>query len=117
MLISDSNGSVAQAPQPPRPTGGSAPVAVAATPSNIEAKPAQATPAQLQSAVDNINKALQQSGKTLEFSVDESTKLRVFHLKDTETGDVIRQYPSEEMLEISRSIDQFQQALLLKQEA
>ena len=117
MLISDINGSVAQAPQPPRPTGGSAPVAVVATPSNIEATPAQATPAQLQSAVDNINKALKQSNKNLEFSVDESTKKPVFQLKDTETGELIRQFPTEEMLAISRSIDQFQQGLLLKQEA
>jgi len=36
---------------------------------------------------------------------------------DTETGDVIRQFPSEDMLAISRSIDRFQQGLLLKQKA
>ena len=121
MLISNTNGSSAQATPLPRLTGDSAPVAVVATPSNIEAKPAlaeqQATPAQLQNAVDNINKALKQSNKNLEFSVDESTKKPVFQLKDTETGDLIRQFPTEGMLAISRSIDQYQQGLLLKQEA
>jgi len=36
---------------------------------------------------------------------------------DTDTGDLIRQYPSEEMLAISSAIDQFQQGVLLKQKA
>ena len=49
--------------------------------------------------------------------MDESTKKPVFQLKDTETGDLIRQFPTEEMLAISRSIDQYQQGLLLKLEA
>lgn len=129
MLIQNAS-SAAQAQQPARLTGDSAPVA---TPSNVAAQPraafelpkAAAKPAaeqqvateQVKSAVENINRALKQSNKNLEFSVDESTKKTVFQLKDTETGDVIRQYPTEEMLSISRSIDQFQQGLLLKQEA
>ena len=121
MLISNTNGSAAQATQPPRLTGGSAPVAVVATASNVEATPTpaeqQTTPAQLKNVVDNINMALKQTNKNLEFSVDESTKKPVFQLKDTETGDLIRQFPTEEMLAISRSIDQYQQGLLLKLEA
>ncbi|MBZ0068923.1 MAG: flagellar protein FlaG, partial [Thiobacillus sp.] len=36
---------------------------------------------------------------------------------DTSTGQLIRQYPSEEALAISRGIEQFQQGLLLKQKA
>ena len=79
MLISDTNGSLAQAPQSPRPTGNSAPTFVVEAPSSIAAKPAlaeqQAMSAHLQNAVDNINKALKQSNKSLEFSVDESTKI------------------------------------------
>lgn len=70
---------------------------------------------QLSNMVSNINSALKQAGSSLEFSVDASTKKTVIKLLDTETGDLIRQFPSEEMLAISRSIDRIQQGLLLKQ--
>jgi len=132
MLIQNTS-NTAQAPQPARLTSDSAPDVVVATPSNVAAQPGvslelpqvaakqvaeqQPSVEQLKNVVDNINKALKQSNKNLEFSVDESTEKPVFKLKDSETGDVIRQYPTEEMLAISRSIDQFQQGLLLKQEA
>jgi len=121
MLIQNINGSAAQPPQPPRPTDNSAPIAAAEKPLNTEInQPAvenKSTPAQLKSMVDSINMVLKQSNKNLEFSVDESTKKPVFQLKDTETGDLIRQFPTEGMLAISRAIDQYQQGLLLKQEA
>lgn len=83
----------------------------------IEVTEQPATSGQLQNAADSINKAMQQSNKSLEFTVDTSTKKSVVKLIDSETGDTIRQFPSEEMLAISRSIDQFQKGLLLKQEA
>ena len=58
-----------------------------------------------------------QSNKKLEFSIDESTKQRVVRLVDMDTGDLIRQFPSEEMLSLSQAIDKIQQGLLLKQKA
>lgn len=132
MLIHNTS-NMAQAPQPARLASDGGSVAVVATPSNVatqpgvtpEALPTSATPAaeqkpsaaQLQNVVDNINKALKQSNKNLEFTVDENTKKSVVKLVDTETGDVIRQFPSEEALAISRSIERFQQGILLKQEA
>ncbi|HUW26453.1 MAG TPA: flagellar protein FlaG [Gallionella sp.] len=120
MLIQNTS-NMTQAPQPARLASDGAPVAVAAMPE----APLVATPAvgqkpsavQLQSALDNINKALKQANKNLEFSVDENTKKSVVKLVDTETGDVVRQFPSEEALAISRSIERFQHGLLLKQEA
>ena len=84
----------------------------------VAAKPAaEPSAAQLQNAVDNINKTLKQSNRNLEFSVDESTNKQVVRLVDTDTGDLVRQFPSEELLAISRAIDQIQQGLLLKQKA
>lgn len=77
----------------------------------------QASSAQLRNAADNINKILKQSNKNLEFSVDTGTQKPVVKLIDTDTGDLIRQYPTEEMLAISSAIDQFQQGVLLKQKA
>lgn len=69
----------------------------------------QASPQQLESAVKEINQALQQSNRNLQISVDSDTKRPVVRLVDTETGELIRQIPSEETLAISRSIDEFQQ--------
>lgn len=128
MLIQNIS-STAQAPQPARLASDGAP-AVVATPSTnasvtpelppTAAKPAAEQPpsaAQLKNVVDNINKALKQANRNLEFSVDESTNKQVVKLVDMTTGDLIRQFPTEEMLAISRSIDQFQQGMLLKQEA
>ncbi|MDP4029596.1 MAG: flagellar protein FlaG [Gallionella sp.] len=128
MLI-QSTGNMAQA-QPPASFASDG---AAAMPANVSAPPSaklelpkaavkpaaeqQASTEQVKSAVENINKVLKQSDKSLEFSVDESTKKQMFKLTDMSTGDVIRQYPTEEMLAISRAIDTVQQGLLLRQEA
>ncbi|MES1983083.1 MAG: flagellar protein FlaG [Pseudomonadota bacterium] len=78
------------------------------------------TPAQLQQAVDNINKTMQQNNSNVEFTIDRETKDVVIKVVESKTGDVIRQFPSEEILSISRSIDrmqQLQQGLLIRQKA
>ena len=130
MLIQNTS-NMTQVPQPARLTSDSAPVVAA--PSNADAPPSvplelpqaaaqevaeqQPPTEQLKNVVDSINRTLKQANKNLEFSLDESTNKPIVKLVDTETGDVIRQFPSEEMLVISHAIDQFQQGLLLKQEA
>lgn len=72
---------------------------------------------QLQSAVDNINKILIQDNKGVEFSVDSSTKKSIVKVVDSTTGDLIRQFPSEEGLSLTRAIDRIQNGLLLTQKA
>ncbi|MDO8206589.1 MAG: flagellar protein FlaG [Gallionella sp.] len=73
---------------------------------------------QLQSAVENTNKAMQASNKNLSFSVDTDTKQAVVKLTDSVTGDVIGQFPTEQMLAISKAVglmqEQIQQASLSK---
>lgn len=117
MPIQSINSSPAQ-PEKPASVSRSLPVA-AGEPVVGESKNAAAQPtvAQLKSAVENINKILKQNNNALEFNMDADTKKITIKLVDTETGDVIRQFPSEDMLAISRSIDRFQQGLLLKQKA
>ncbi|MFA5372072.1 MAG: flagellar protein FlaG [Sideroxydans sp.] len=126
MLIQNMGNTIQAAPPARLASDGAPQVAVAAQPAvspdspKVANKPVaeqQASAEQIKSAVENINLALKQSNKNLEFSIDESTNKQVFKLTDGETGDVIRQYPTEEMLSISRAIDQVQQGLLLKQEA
>lgn len=85
-----------------------------------QAVPQQPSPQQLNDAVIALNQAMRQSNQSVEFSVDFNTKKPIVKMSDTATGEVLRQFPSEEMLAIARSIDQFlqlQHGLLLKQQA
>jgi flagellar protein FlaG len=107
-----------QAALPAARANGAAPTesrAVVETPAqNI---PQQPSTEELKAAVATLNKAMQQSNQALEFSVDNDTDKVVVKMLDTSTGQLIRQYPTEEALAISRGIEQFQQGLLLKQKA
>ena len=82
-----------------------------------DAHAAQPTNAQIQSAVDKANQAMQQANTGVEFSIDTDTKRSLIKVVDTKTGETIKQFPSKEMIAISQSIDQFQKGLLLKQKA
>lgn len=75
------------------------------------------SPAQLKSVVNDANEVFKQSNMSLEFSVDTDTQNTIVKLIDTETGDLVRQFPSKEMLAIASAIGQFQQGLLLEQKA
>ena len=71
----------------------------------------------LESAVAALNQAMQQSNQSLEFSVDTNTQRTVVKMVDTSTGELIRQFPTDATLAISRGIDDFQQGLLLTNQA
>ena len=77
------------------------------------ATPPAATPsvAQLQLAIQNTNQALQDSGKSLTFSVDEATRETVVKLTDTQTNQIIGQFPSKQMLAIAQAIGLMQEQL------
>ncbi|MFN3715160.1 MAG: flagellar protein FlaG [Thiobacillus sp.] len=90
-----------------------APVVSPASP----AVPPPPTPEAVQQAVSVINQAMQQANRALQFSVDGETSRTVVKMVDTSTGEVIRQFPSEATLAISRDIEAAQQGLLLKQQA
>lgn len=130
MLIqnSNTNGSV-QIAQPPRPPGeglpktapgtGVQPGAAAELPQKAikQASAQQPSAEELKKVVEALNQVLRQSNHSLEFSVDSDTHRPIVKLLDTETGELIRQFPSEETLAISRAIGEFQQGMLLRQEA
>ncbi|MFA6063194.1 MAG: flagellar protein FlaG [Gallionella sp.] len=117
MLIQNLSANVAQAPQPARQASESTAIPESATTTQaLTEKPVPA--AQLHSAVQNANQAMQSSNRDLAFSVDTETKQTVVKLMDTKTGDVIGQFPTHQMLEISKAIglmqEQLQQASLSK---
>lgn len=82
-------------------------------------EPQRPSPEQLKTAADNINRAMQQANQNLEFefTMDTDTKKTVVKVVDKQTGELVRQIPTEETLEIARSIDKFQRSLLLNQKA
>lgn len=86
---------------------------------DVAAKTPQPSPEQLKKAADNISQAVQESNQNLEFefSMDTDTNKTVVKVVDKQTGELIRQIPSEETVAIARSIDRFQRSLLLNQKA
>ena len=106
-----------QAVQPDVRAHGVAPARAVADIAPARSAPAPASVEALKSAVATINQTMQQSNQSLEFSVDTDTQKTVVRMVDTSTGELIRQFPSEAVLAISRGIDQFQQGLLLTQKA
>ena len=75
------------------------------------------SPQQVKQAVAGINHALQPSNSNLKFNIDPGTQRLVVKVVDAQTGDIIRQIPSKEVLAIAESIGQYQKGLLLSQKA
>ncbi|WP_374520145.1 flagellar protein FlaG [Undibacterium squillarum] len=71
---------------------------------------------QVNQAVSDINKTIQALSQDLQFSVDKDSNRVVVKIIDQQTNKVLRQIPSEEALEISKSLGKLQ-GLLIKQEA
>jgi flagellar protein FlaG len=113
MIIQTAFNPVATAPEPRgTPTEG-------AKPAVAEQAPARTPPSkqQVEDAVATVNRALQPSNHALEFSLDKQSDRIVVKVVDSETGETLRQIPSEEVLAIAESIDRYQKGLLLSQEA
>jgi flagellar protein FlaG len=91
-------------------TGGSAPVVQTAAAGNLSAEDLARISAELQQKADMV--ALQ-----IRFAVDQSNGKTVIRVTDGQTNKLIRQIPSEEALQIAKSIDEFQRHLLLDQKA
>ena len=58
----------------------------------------------LQKTVVQLNEYVQQISRELKFSIDESSGRTVIKVIDAETSQIIRQIPSEEILEVARHL-------------
>ncbi len=95
--------------------------AAPAAPVEMPVKAVQATASipkaeQVKTAVEQINKFVQTMSSDLKFTVDEETGIQVVKVVDTETKDVIRQFPAEEILAIAQALDKLQ-GLIIHQKA
>ncbi|NMG32176.1 flagellar protein FlaG [Aromatoleum evansii] len=67
-------------------------------------------------ALDEVREAVKPVAQSLHFSLDQDTGRTVVKVMDTETNEMIRQIPSEDILKIAQAIDKLQ-GLLIKQQA
>lgn len=58
----------------------------------------------MRKAVDEVKSHIQMVRRDLEFSIDEDTEEVVVKVLDRESGDVIRQFPSEEILAMIKNM-------------
>lgn len=72
------------------------------------AEPAEADPKEVQQRVEELNAAMKQHASSILFSIDEESGRTIVKVVDTDTDTVLRQYPSKELLAISKQIDAFQ---------
>lgn len=80
------------------------PKVVAPKPVEIKFDQAQATK-NLKEAVSLLNKQMADTGRGLGFSYDESKASAVIKVSNINTGEVVRQIPSEDVLRIAHKID------------
>lgn len=72
------------------------------------------TKEEVSNALKNINNFFQMSKRTMQFSINEGTGKMVIEIKDEKTGEVIRQIPSEEVLQLEKKLDEVQGLLFSK---
>ncbi|MDE2429879.1 MAG: flagellar protein FlaG [Burkholderiales bacterium] len=104
--ISTADASAAVSPQP------SAPVQ---TVDAVKQTSAATSPQELENvtkAVDDINKSIKNLAGNLEFSIDDTSKKVIVKVVDQQTKQVLTQIPSQEAIDISRSLDKLQGLLI-----
>lgn len=70
----------------------------------------------VEEAVQQIADFVNKTRPELSFSVDEASGVRVVRIIDTTTKEVIRQYPSEEAIQLAQALDKLQ-GLLVRDKA
>ncbi|MFC3532001.1 flagellar protein FlaG [Vogesella facilis] len=89
-----SSGAVAVSPQ-----------AVQAAGATDKGRNTAASDDELRKAVEKVSSAMQAYGRELNFSIDEDSGIQVVKVMDTSNDEVIRQFPSEEVLRIAKNLD------------
>lgn len=82
----------------------------------VQAVKEAVNPSSLKQATEKLNQAMKMMASNLQFTVDEETGINIVKVVDTDTKEVIRQFPSEEVLAIAKAFDQLQ-GLLVRDKA
>jgi flagellar protein FlaG len=120
---------VSPAPQPqdavvaPRGTvrqtsaGNEAQPEAAAIAAKEQAKQEAASPTSVKESVKQLNDMMRALNRSVQFSVDDETRINLVKIVDVNSKEVIRQIPSEEVVRIAQAIDEQLKGLLLKEKA
>jgi flagellar protein FlaG len=108
--------SAALAAAPPMPAAVAASAATPAVNPVLGQKPARPDPQKAAQAAKEINDFLKSASAGIEFQVDNQSERVIVRVVDTETKQLIRQVPTEEMVAISHALDRMT-GLLLAQKA
>jgi flagellar protein FlaG len=109
------------ASQPAAPQGAAASEAPRPDALKLQAIAKQPVPppahADVQEAIQAIRKRIEvASPGSFEFSIDEDARMTVVRITDRNTGELIRQVPAKELVELAKDLDRMQ-GLLLRQQA
>lgn len=105
---SQSTGLVQAPPKKDEESGGTVAAvttAKAATLVKLPEQKDQETKQEISSAVKEINNFFQMTQRSLGFSIDEDSGHVVMQIKDTETNELIRQIPGEDVLKLAKRLD------------
>jgi len=91
--------------------------AIKSTPTPVVKEASQPSTEEVQASVNKINQGLQDSKVSLNFSIDDKTKIPVIKVTNTATGDVVMQFPSKVVLAVSEAIDGKQVGALIRNKA
>jgi flagellar protein FlaG len=80
-------------------------------PSSVEAS-SQPTREVVAKAAADLQEFVQSMGRNLSFSIDESSGYHVVRVVNPNTGELVRQLPSEELLKISRDFQRLNNVLI-----
>jgi len=76
---------------------------------------AQLDPQKLEQAITRANQFVQSVNPSIQFVLNQDLNKYVVQVVDDKTKDVIRQIPSQEMIDIARGLDRFQGVLVKEQ--
>jgi flagellar protein FlaG len=78
---------------------------------HVKAAPPPEAP-DLEAVVEQLNRMMQRMNNSLQFEVDRATGKTVVRVLDSNTKEILRQFPSEEVLAIARALENAKGALL-----
>jgi len=60
----------------------------------------------IQEAIDRLNQQLKANGRDLSFQMDEEINRPIITVRNIETGEVVRQIPSEEIIRMAHTLEE-----------
>ena len=90
---------------------------VQSSPAKVAKEVRQPSPEEVETSINRINQGLHKNNVSLNFSIDDKTKIPVIKVTNTSTGDIVMQIPSNVILAVSEAIDSMQAGALIKNKA